>query len=215
MTDATDPVRAGYDAVAHAYADRFLFELDYKPLDRALLGWFAGLVAGQGSIVDLGCGPGQTTRHLRELGADVFGLDLSPRMVEVARELHRDRGVAFRQGDFRALDLADASLAGAVAFYAHVHVPEDRLAQVFAELRRTLRPGAPALLAFHVGREVLHVDSFLDHAVDLDFHLFSTTAVLAALREAGLEPEMHLERAPYVPHEYPSTRGYVLARRRP
>lgn len=215
MTDATDSIRAGYDAVARAYADRFVSELHHKPLDRALLAWFAGLVAGQGPVADVGCGPGQITRHLHELGADVFGVDLSPRMVEVARDLHKDRGVAFRQGDLGALDLADSSLAGAVAFYAHVHVPEAGLARAFAELRRVLRPGAPALLAFHVGREVLHVESFLGHAVDLDFHLFPMAAVLGALREAGLEPDMHLERAPYVPHEHPSTRGYVLARRRP
>lgn len=210
-----DAVRAGYDAVARPYAERFLSELDHKPLDRALLAWFAGLVAGAGPVVDLGAGPGQITRFLHTLGVDVFGLDLSPAMVEVARELHRDRGVPFRQGDFTALDLAGACLAGAIAFYAYVHVPEAGLPGAFAELRRVLRPGAPALLAFHVGQDVIHVDSFLERAVDLDFHFFRMAAVLAALREAGLEPEIHLERSPYVPHEYASTRGYVLARRQP
>ena len=135
MVDPRDAVRAGYDVVARPYVTRFGSELDHKPLDRALLAWFAGLVAGAGPVADLGAGPGQITRHLHALGADVFGVDLSPRMVDVARELHRDRGITFRQGDFTALDLPDASLAGVISFYAYIHVPAAGLARAFAELR--------------------------------------------------------------------------------
>ncbi|MFE9404030.1 class I SAM-dependent methyltransferase [Streptomyces sp. NPDC006530] len=36
----------------------------------------------------MGCGTGRITAHLRELGLDVFGIDLSPGMVEVARRDH-------------------------------------------------------------------------------------------------------------------------------
>jgi hypothetical protein len=41
------------------------------------------------------------------------------------------------------------------------------------------------------------------------------SAVTAALAQSGLTVEMRLERSPYVPHEHPSRRGYVLARRPP
>ncbi len=109
-------VRASYDAVARPYADRFLSELDHKPLDRALLAWFADMVRGAGPVADLGSGPGQITRHLHELGTNVFGVDLSPGMVSLAHELHQDRAIDFRVGDFQVLDLPNASLAGTVAF---------------------------------------------------------------------------------------------------
>ena len=35
----------------------------------------------------MGCGPGHVARYLRDAGANVFGLDLSPGMLEQARQL--------------------------------------------------------------------------------------------------------------------------------
>ena len=39
-------------------------------------------------LMDVGCGPGRITAHLRQLGVDAFGIDLSPGMVEAARREH-------------------------------------------------------------------------------------------------------------------------------
>ncbi|HJY25727.1 MAG TPA: class I SAM-dependent methyltransferase, partial [Actinomycetes bacterium] len=80
-----DATRAGYDAVAEPYASRFRDELRHKPVDRALLSAFAEQVRRERPVADIGCGPGQVTRFLHESGLDVVGMDLSPRMVEVAR----------------------------------------------------------------------------------------------------------------------------------
>lgn len=212
-------MRAAYDAVAEPYAELFNHELAGKPLDRSLLAWFAEIVRGDGRVrdagrvADLGTGPGQVARALFERGVDTLGVDLSERMISVARRLHPDRRLEFRVGDFLALDLPDASLAGATAFYAHVHLPRERLGAAFAELARVLRPGAPALLAFQVGDETVRVEEYLDRKVELDWHFFPMAAVVDALVEAGLSPEMRLERSPY-PQEHPTVRGYVLARRR-
>ncbi len=213
VTTPLDRVRTAYDAVARPYAERFLHELDAKPLDRALLCWFSELVRGAGPVADLGCGPGQIARWLHERGTNVSGIDLSPAMVALASDLHRDRGISFRTGDLLALDLGDCSLAGAVAFYAHVHLPPADLPRAFRELPRVLRPGAPALLAFHAGDGEVHLDEFLGERISLDWHLHRTADVVAALEGAGLVVETRLERAPYVPQEHPTVRGYVLARR--
>jgi uncharacterized protein YceH (UPF0502 family) len=70
-------VIATYDAVAEAYATAYGNELDHKPFDRWLLQRVAELA--DGPVVDIGCGPGQTTRLLADAGAEVVGLDLSPR----------------------------------------------------------------------------------------------------------------------------------------
>ncbi len=207
-------IRAAYDAVASAYAEQFLSELDGKPLDRALLDWFADMVRGAGPVADLGTGCGHIARYLHERGVEVFGVDLSERTVALARKAHRDRGVEFRQGDFFALDLADRALAGAVAFYAYVHLPVEDLPAAFRELARVLRSGAPALIAFHVGDERIHVEEFLAQQVDVDWYLQPMATVAAALEGAGLAVEVRLERAPYPGREYASNRAYVLARRR-
>ncbi|MGZ4659423.1 MAG: class I SAM-dependent methyltransferase, partial [Blastococcus sp.] len=92
MPDPTylDSVRAAYDTVAADYAELLRTELARKPLDRAMLGAFAELVHvdAEAPVADVGCGPGRVTAHLHTLGLPVFGIDLSPAMVAVARRTH-------------------------------------------------------------------------------------------------------------------------------
>ena len=201
-------VSPSYDAVAEAYANRFADELDHKPLDRALLDLIAGEV-GDGVVADLGAGPGHVAAYLAARGARALAIDLSPAMVEQARA----RGVEARVGDLRALPLDDGSLRAAVALYAIVHLSLDELRAFAGELARVLDLGAPALISFHVGTDRVHLDEFLGAPVDLTFSFFETAQVADALTAAGLTVEVRLERAPYLPHEYPSTRAYLWVRR--
>lgn len=113
-------VRASYDAAALVYAEHVASELDQKPLDRHLLSRFAEEVRGQGIVADLGCGPGHVAAYLRDQGVDILGIDISPEMVQQATDLNP--GLDVRVGDFLALALSDASLAGAGAFCAIVHL---------------------------------------------------------------------------------------------
>src|SRR6202162_4597955 len=103
MQNASESIRESYDRLAEEYARRIFNELQHKPLDRELLDRFAAAVRGRGEICDMGCGPGHAARYLRDAGATVFGLDLSPGMLEQARSLNP--GVLFREGNMMALDL--------------------------------------------------------------------------------------------------------------
>jgi SAM-dependent methyltransferase len=148
-----EDTRASYDTVAGSYADLTRHLLDETPEERAVLALFADMVRvrGGGAVADVGCGPGRITAHLRRLGVDAFGIDLSPGMIEVARREHP--GLRFDLGSMTDLALADASVAGLVAWYSLIHVPDDEVSPVFAHFRRVLRPGGPLLLGFHVGDE--------------------------------------------------------------
>ncbi|HKV11754.1 MAG TPA: class I SAM-dependent methyltransferase, partial [Thermoanaerobaculia bacterium] len=195
-------VRESYDSAAKAYAEHLATELDHKPLDRHLLNRFAEETQGRGLVADLGCGPGHVARYLKEQGVDVVGIDLSPEMVRVAAELHP--GLEFRVGDMIRLDLPDAGLAGIVAFYAIVHFSPAELGAVFREFRRVLKPGGLALISFHTGDEVVHVDDLYGSPVSLDFRFHVPGAVIEALRDAQLAVIEHVEREPYEGAEYPS-----------
>lgn len=83
-----DAIRQSYDNVAADYA-RFVKDpgaLD--PVSRAVLSAFAELVvsSGLGPTADVGCGPGKVTAYLTELGVPAFGVDLSPRMIELGTD---------------------------------------------------------------------------------------------------------------------------------
>ncbi len=203
-------VRSSYDAAARVYAEHVADELAQKPLDRHLLNRFAEAVRGKGTVADLGCGPGHVAGYLREQGVDVLGIDLSPEMVRCATELNP--GLDFCVGDFFALDLPEASLAGAVAFYAIVHLKPSELGTAMAEFRRVVVPGGVVLVAFHIGDETLHVDDLWGASVSLDFRFHAPGEVKDALHAAGFAVTESVERDPYEGAEYPSRRCYLFAK---
>ncbi|MET8999302.1 class I SAM-dependent methyltransferase [Amycolatopsis sp. NPDC004169] len=135
---------AAYDAVAVQYAEFAAEVWDRHPLERAVWTAFADSVRGRGPVADLGCGPGHLTAHLRSLGLDAFGVDLSPAMVALAGAAHPD--LRFEVGSMAALDLPDASLGGILSWYSVIHTTPAELPGYFAEFARTLVPGGHVLL---------------------------------------------------------------------
>ena len=109
------------------------------------------------------------------------------------------------------LDLADASMAGLVAWYSLIHVPDDEIGSVFRHFRRVLRPGGLLLLSFHVGDESQLKTQGYGHPMRVYVHRRQPARVAAWLSEAGftVEAQMTLSSAE-------STRGGILfARRQP
>ncbi|MFG3437056.1 class I SAM-dependent DNA methyltransferase [Nonomuraea sp. NPDC047897] len=198
MTESTylHATRVAYDTVAADYAELLRDELDGKPLDRAMLAAFAELVRAPdgGEVADLGCGPGRITAHLRALGVNAFGIDLSPEMVAVARRGHP--GLRFDVGTMTALDLADESVGGAVAWYSTVHTPPELLPVVFAEIHRVLAPGGHLLVAFKVGDERRHLDRGYGHELSLDVYWMPPEHIADVVSAAGLVLDARLVREP-------------------
>ena len=202
--------QSSYDRIAEEYTARIAGELEHKPLDRMLLDEFAARVRGAGRVCDLGCGPGHVARYLHDRGVDVFGIDLSPGMLEQARKLNP--AIEFQQGNMLALGEEDGAWAAIVAFYSIVHIPKTDILQTFREMFRALRAGGLLFLAFHIGLEVLHEENLWGHEVSLDLVFYARKEVERYLGLAGFAIEDSLERDPYAPEvEYQSRRAYIRA----
>ena len=189
--------RTSYDTVAHSYSDLQRDALEGKAYLQAALALFADLVRahGGGPVADVGCGPGHVTAHLHEAGLDAFGIDLSPVMVDTARSEYP--GLRFEVGSMTELPFADGSIAGLLAFWSLVHVPDEALPGVFEQFSRVLRPGGPLLLGFHVGdTSKLKTEGYGGHPMKVYVHRRRPADLSGPLREAGFEVEAHLLLGP-------------------
>jgi SAM-dependent methyltransferase len=87
-------------------------------------------------VIEVGGGPGELAARIgTELDCKVVMVDVSPRMVELAR----GRGVDARIGDVQSLPFPDSSFDCAVAAWMLFHVPD--IDAGLRELARVLRPG--------------------------------------------------------------------------
>jgi SAM-dependent methyltransferase len=108
-----------------------------------------------GAVLEIACGTGRVAMRLAQAGVSVVGLDLSPHMLEVAREksvgLETMRWV---QGDMRSFDLGETF--GLVIIPGHafqnLNTPPDQVACLEC-IRRHLRPGG--LLVVHLDHQDL------------------------------------------------------------
>jgi ubiquinone/menaquinone biosynthesis C-methylase UbiE len=100
---------------------------------------------GSECLLDAGCGTGMMALRIaaRHPDCTVHGIDISPKMIAVARRDAETQGLAvdFRAGSITALPYADASFDVALTniMYHHLDLAEKRRA--VAEIARVLRPG--------------------------------------------------------------------------
>ncbi len=147
MSDPDAPIALeAYEALARRYSDiaETKAENGYNehPAMRAQLGPVKGL-----RVVDAGCGPGFLTRYLLDQGAaEVAAFDISPAMIEMARERLGERAGLFVADLARPLpflasghfDLVASSLA--IDYVRDWSVP-------LAEFRRVLKPGGRVVMS--------------------------------------------------------------------
>ncbi|TDD40825.1 class I SAM-dependent methyltransferase [Nonomuraea terrae] len=209
--DFRTTTRAAYDANAVRYAASIPELYHSEPLNHAMVPLLAELVLAEGGgvVVDVGCGPGHVTAHLHALGLDVFGVDLSPEMVALARDAHPE--LRFEVGVMEALDVADASVAGVVANFVILHTPPEGLPAVVAEFGRVLAPGGHLLLGFPVWDGAGPAEAY-DHAVTLAYR-HAPDRVAGLLTEHGLGEVARLSVAPGEDRRRGFPQAYLIARR--
>ncbi|ELP62250.1 class I SAM-dependent methyltransferase [Streptomyces turgidiscabies] len=201
-------IRDSYDAVAADYAQLVPSPAELDPVSRAMLAAFAETVraAGLGPVGDLGCGPGKVTAHLAGLGVDAFGVDLSPKMIELAHRAHPE--LDFTVGSMTALPVQDGQLGGILAYYSTHHTPPEQLPAVYAEFHRTLAPGGLLMLAGHAGIDE-HVrlrptQGHGGHPVSYESHYLPPQRIAELLSRAGflITARLIQERAEGVKQTY-------------
>ncbi|WP_280336713.1 class I SAM-dependent methyltransferase [Nocardia wallacei] len=96
-------------------------------------------VGGDDHVVDIGCGPGVAVAAAARRGARVTGVDPSPMMLRLARNLVRGKEIRWAEGAAENLPIPDEVATVAWAISTVHHWPD--ITGALAEVRRVLTSG--------------------------------------------------------------------------
>lgn len=138
MDTVKQQIRHAWDHGAESYDGRWGHGIK-TPTEH--LAWTALLrrllPAKQARVLDVGCGPGVLSLLIAELGHQVTGLDISPRMLEVAARRAHERGMHLElvEGDAEAPDLPDGAFDVVITRHVLWTLPEpERAVRAWAAL---------------------------------------------------------------------------------
>ena len=152
------------------------------------------------AIVDIGCGIGRLTRHLRhEPIASYLGIDIIPEIMQAAVDgAEGDERFRFAIGEQCRIAQGDATADVVAAFSVITHLLDEECFEYFLEARRVLRPGGVALFSFLDFESPIHRPMFFAHARQQrlghgDLLKFTTFGVLREFAvEAGFSRVDHV-----------------------
>jgi ubiquinone/menaquinone biosynthesis C-methylase UbiE len=94
-------------------------------------------------VLECGCGTGLLLERIAAFARAAQGIDLSPGMLERARE----RGLDVREGSVTSLPFASSSFDVTCSFKVLAHVPE--IGKALSEMARVTRPGGVVIAEFY------------------------------------------------------------------
>ena len=142
--DPKSVVRRAYDGMAETYLDW----TNDNPSPRAMyLAKLFSVIKDPllATVLDLGCGPGISTKLLAEQYAHVIANDISPTQIQLASKNVARENTTFLTSDMATLEFKTSSLQAVVSFYAIIHLPRDEQGVLFKKIFTWLTPGGHLL----------------------------------------------------------------------
>lgn len=148
MEERYKETHATWDKIAHRYEEKFM-ELD---LYDATYKRFCDLLPkSDASVLEIGCGPGNITRHLSNLnpGLSILATDISTNMVQLAKR--NNPGVDVQVLDCRNLNSLNTRFEGIICGFTIPFLSQHDCAIMLAECSRLLAESGVLYLSFVAG----------------------------------------------------------------
>lgn len=135
-----------YDKIAKDYFD----DHQKDDWDDDFVELFSKKLFTKAKVLDLGCGPGVETKKLSEKGFELYGFDLSDELLKIASQ--QVPTAHFVQGNMlEKFPYEDGCFDGVFAKASLLHIPKEKITNVFGEIIRVLKSGGIFHLAVKRG----------------------------------------------------------------
>ncbi|HEY2717428.1 MAG TPA: class I SAM-dependent methyltransferase [Solirubrobacterales bacterium] len=152
--------------------------------------------------LEVACGPSMVGRAVAPRIGSLHGVDLTPAMIERAREEAAREGLAnaeFGIGDATALEFEDGSFDGAITRFSLHHIPAPQ--RVVEEMARVVRPGGLVVIADHARDDDAAVAAWVEEIERLRDPSHWSCLTPARLRAIGAAAGLEPDREELVPFE--------------
>lgn len=196
MEDKVKQVIKIYDEIAEKYDEAFDANLDRPFLDK-----FLKFLKKGNKILDIGCGTGSLTNYFFKKGIIVEGIDLSTKMIEIAKGNYPK--IPFRKIDIRKMNYRENSFDGVWAAYSLFHVNKKEFLKAVKKIRDILKSNGIFGLVMQEGEgETKMEDPFLPGEY-IYFWLYSQKELRDILQKNGFRVLTYDSKEPEVEGELP------------
>lgn len=159
------------DYFANYYADPKAYPPVHRDIVRTLL-----REHGAKTLLDAGCGPASMLCGLLDMGLDLYGFDLTPEMVDVAKKVMTDAGLpaeriwegsVAERGDFSRLGVAPEAFDALICMGVLPHLTPESEAAALANMHAALKPGG--VIAVEARNQLFSLFTLNRHSYDLFF----------------------------------------------
>jgi ubiquinone/menaquinone biosynthesis C-methylase UbiE len=197
-------VKKNIKQVYNKYAREFDQKIASLTLYDASYDFLLNLIPDDGSILDLGCGPGNVSAYLKikKPHLSITGIDISEEMVAIAREKLSD-------GQFMVKDICETRFGVqfdcAICAFAIPYLNLDEAGRVVANIRRSLRDNGIFYISFMDGQRQGYEKTSFTENDELFIYFHPRKAVMHILAEQDLSVTKTFEI------DYPEMDGSITA----
>lgn len=145
MTNYKETIKNEFDEIAEDYVNKAYIEgLTLASVDK-----FLSYLPGKGKVLDIGCGGGQDSQAFINNGYKTVGIDVSPRMIKLAKQFSKK--TKFIQGDFLDIDLDDEEFVAVWCMRVFLLVPFAKEKEFLNKIYKVLKPGGHLFISAKAG----------------------------------------------------------------
>jgi len=202
----TEQVIEVYDALAEVYADQY----ESGTPDRPFLNEFLSHLRRGARLLDVGCGTGSSTKYFFDHGMHVEGIDISGRMIELAKRSYPQ--IRFTRTDIRDSSYQASHLDAIWAGYSLFHMGREDFQTVLTKCRKALVSDGIFGLIMQEGKGEVRFPEPLCPGKSLLVWLYSIKELTVILSAKGFNVIAQDRRGPVSELEYPYKKLLFVSR---